>query len=116
MTNDARRKCILMTCVGICIRPKAPRPAIDIRYSTGQKRCQVCEIFLRWDAHRNTNIFCGIHDDEMSDFLNKAKEKVKEAAKETTDTITGQKDDASNLTDQAKEKAKEAKDPVTGDQ
>jgi F0F1-type ATP synthase membrane subunit b/b' len=51
----------------------------------------------------------------MSDFLNKAKEKVKEAAKETTDTITGQKDDASNLTDQAKEKAKEAKDPVTGD-
>jgi len=39
-----------MTCKGICIRHKAPRPAIGNRYSTGQKRCQVCEIFLKWDG------------------------------------------------------------------
>jgi F0F1-type ATP synthase membrane subunit b/b' len=66
--------------------------------------------------YRNVDIFCGIYDLEMSDFLNKAKEKAKEAAKEATDTITGQKDNASNLTDQAKEKAKEDKDTITGDQ
>ncbi len=47
MTNDAT---IIMTCKGICIRHKAPRPVIGNRYSTGQKRCQICEIFLRWDG------------------------------------------------------------------
>jgi hypothetical protein len=47
MTNDAR---IIMTCKGICVRHKAPRPVIGNRYSTGQKRCQVCEIFLKWDG------------------------------------------------------------------
>ena len=39
-----------MTCKGICIRHKAPRPVIGDRYSTGQKRCQVCEIFIKWDG------------------------------------------------------------------
>ncbi|MDQ6666697.1 MAG: hypothetical protein M3Y53_00550 [Thermoproteota archaeon] len=49
MTNDVR---IIMTCKGICIRHKAPRPhdSNGNRYSTGQKRCQICEIFLKWDA------------------------------------------------------------------
>jgi hypothetical protein len=47
MTNDAR---IIMTCNGICIRHKAPRPLIGNRYSTGQKRCQICEIFIKWDG------------------------------------------------------------------
>ena len=49
MTNDAR---IIMTCKGICIRHKAPRPhdSNGNRYSTGQKRCQICEIFLKWDG------------------------------------------------------------------
>ena len=40
-----------MTCKGICIRHKAPRPVNNgNRYSTGQKRCQVCEIFIKWDG------------------------------------------------------------------
>jgi hypothetical protein len=39
-----------MTCKGICIRHKAQKPPGTGRYSTGQKRCQVCEIFLRWDG------------------------------------------------------------------
>ena len=48
MKNDAK---IIMTCKGICIRHKASRPASNgNRYSTGQKRCQVCEIFLKWDG------------------------------------------------------------------
>ncbi|NAL76926.1 hypothetical protein DYY65_01525 [Nitrososphaera sp. AFS] len=39
-----------MTCKGICIRHKASKPVGSGRYSTGQKRCQVCEIFLKWDG------------------------------------------------------------------
>jgi hypothetical protein len=39
-----------MTCKGICIRHKAQKPVRSGRYATGQKRCQVCEIFIRWDG------------------------------------------------------------------
>jgi hypothetical protein len=39
-----------MTCKGICIRHKAQKPAGSVRYATGQKRCQVCEIFIKWDG------------------------------------------------------------------
>jgi uncharacterized Zn finger protein (UPF0148 family) len=37
-----------MTCKGICIHHKASG-----RYATGNKRCQVCEISLKWDG-----VFC----------------------------------------------------------
>ena len=37
-----------MTCKGICMRHKT-----SCRYVTGNKRCQVCEIFIKWDA-----LFC----------------------------------------------------------
>jgi predicted amidophosphoribosyltransferase len=40
-----------MSCKGICIRHRAQRPSGSFgRYATGQKRCQVCSIFLRWDG------------------------------------------------------------------
>jgi hypothetical protein len=39
-----------MVCKGICVRHKAVKPVATGRYSTGQKRCQVCEIFLKWDG------------------------------------------------------------------
>lgn len=39
-----------MVCKGICIRHKALKPVGDGRYAKGQKRCQVCEIFLNWDG------------------------------------------------------------------
>ncbi|MFZ0512833.1 MAG: hypothetical protein WAM14_14595 [Candidatus Nitrosopolaris sp.] len=41
-----------MVCKGICVRHKAMKPCGPTtgRYSTGQKRCQVCEIFLKWDG------------------------------------------------------------------
>jgi hypothetical protein len=39
-----------MTCKGICIRHKAQKPVGTGRYSTGQKRCQMCELFLRWEG------------------------------------------------------------------
>ena len=37
-----------MACKGICIRHKAQKPVGSGRYAAGQKRCQVCEIFLNW--------------------------------------------------------------------
>ena len=39
-----------MTCKGICILHKAQKPLGTGRYSTGQKRCQICEIYLKWDG------------------------------------------------------------------
>jgi len=39
-----------MVCKGICIRHKALKPVGHGRYGTGQRRCQICEIFLNWDA------------------------------------------------------------------
>jgi hypothetical protein len=39
-----------MVCKDICIRHKAHKPVGDGRYATGQKRCQVCEIFLNWNG------------------------------------------------------------------
>jgi hypothetical protein len=39
-----------MVCKGICVRHKANKPIGEGRYATGQKRCQVCEIFLNWNG------------------------------------------------------------------
>lgn len=39
-----------MTCKGICIRHKAQTPLGSGRYIMGQKRCQVCDIFMKWEA------------------------------------------------------------------
>ena len=37
-----------MVCKGICHRYKAKWYAREYRYANGQKRCNVCEIFLNW--------------------------------------------------------------------
>jgi len=37
-----------MTCKGICIRHEAARPADGYRYSNGQNRCRVCDLFIEW--------------------------------------------------------------------
>ena len=39
-----------MTCKGICIRHKAATPSSSSRYGSGQRRCQICEIFIKWDG------------------------------------------------------------------
>jgi hypothetical protein len=39
-----------MVCKGICARHKALKPLGIGRYSIGQKRCQICETFLKWDG------------------------------------------------------------------
>lgn len=38
-----------MTCKGICLRHRAQKPVGSGRYACGQKRCQGCEIFIKWD-------------------------------------------------------------------
>jgi hypothetical protein len=37
-----------MVCKGICERYKANRPKSGMRYKSGQKRCQICEIYIAW--------------------------------------------------------------------
>ena len=39
-----------MTCKGICARYKATTPASRGRYIHGQKRCQICEVFVVFDG------------------------------------------------------------------
>jgi uncharacterized Zn finger protein (UPF0148 family) len=40
-----------MTCRDICVRNKVGKPSFGQgRYATGQKRCQICEIFIQWDG------------------------------------------------------------------
>ena len=45
-----------MTCKGVCYRYKAHRPmpiSLGIsRYAAGQKRCQVCDMWIEWDGAR----------------------------------------------------------------
>jgi hypothetical protein len=42
-----------MACRGICIRHKAQKPLCSGRYVIGQKRCQLCDIFIEWN-----NLWC----------------------------------------------------------
>jgi hypothetical protein len=43
-----------MACNGVtCILYKAPRTPLVGRYFEGQKRCQICGIFIKWEG-----IFC----------------------------------------------------------
>ena len=41
-----------MSCNGVCERYRARRNhSIPSRYGEGQKRCSVCEIFIKWDEN-----------------------------------------------------------------
>ncbi len=38
-------------CIRNCIKYKARKPPLGTgRYAVGQKRCQMCEIFIHWDG------------------------------------------------------------------
>jgi len=39
-----------MTCKGICVRYKVQKPVGTGRYASGQRRCQICEIFIKWEG------------------------------------------------------------------
>ena len=38
-----------MKCKGICLRHRAQKQVDSGKSASGQKRCQVCEIFIKWD-------------------------------------------------------------------
>ena len=40
-----------MVCKGVCHRYKARWTSSQFRYANGQKRCNVCEIFLNWNGY-----------------------------------------------------------------
>ncbi len=40
-----------MVCKGICHRYKAKWGTQKYRYVSGQKRCNVCELFVNWDGY-----------------------------------------------------------------
>ena len=42
-----------MSCKGICIRYKAKKPNGVSRYQVGQKRCNICDVYLEWEG-----LFC----------------------------------------------------------
>jgi len=37
-------------CNGVCHRYKATKPASRGRYTSGQKRCNSCNVYLNWDS------------------------------------------------------------------
>lgn len=37
-------------CKNICLKYKASKPVLSGRYRQGQKRCQICEIFIKWEG------------------------------------------------------------------
>ena len=39
-----------MGCKGICLRHKARGAFLGGRYKNGQKRCQVCDLFIVWSG------------------------------------------------------------------
>jgi len=39
-----------MTCKGICDRHAAQKPLTQSRYAAGQKRCSICDIFIKYDG------------------------------------------------------------------
>jgi hypothetical protein len=66
-----------MTCKGICIRHKAHKPVGSGRYAAGQKRCQICEIFIKWDGLSCPCCGCRLRNGPRS-FKFKAKLRIKQ--------------------------------------
>jgi hypothetical protein len=50
---DVQQMYDLQRCKETCSRHKAMRPSTGLRYILGQKRCQVCQIFIIWEG-----LFC----------------------------------------------------------
>jgi hypothetical protein len=70
-----------MTCKGICIRHKANKPYCSGRYAAGQKRCQICDMYVKWGGLWCPCCGCRLRNGPRS-FKFKAKLRIKEKQKE----------------------------------
>ena len=42
----------IMACKNLCVNYKAKKPKNAQRYLSGQKRCFVCDLFIKWEGLR----------------------------------------------------------------
>ena len=103
-----------MTCKGICVRYKAQKPVGTGRYASGQRRCQICEIFIKWEG-----LWCPCCGYRLRTKPRNLKYKAKLRARVEADSIEAQanaetKSEVTEVTIKAKtKKAKTAKSKVS---
>jgi len=89
-----------MTCKGICVRYKAQKPVGTGRYASGQRRCQICEIFIKWEG-----LWCPCCGYRLRTKPRNLKYKAKLRARVEADSIEAE---AKTISDMEKELAAEA--------
>lgn len=102
-----------MTCKGICIRYKAQKPVGTGRYASGQRRCQICEIFIKWEG-----LWCPCCGYRLRTKPRNLKYKAKLRARVEADSMeaaaaTEIESEVQEVTVKAKSKAKTAKAKTT---
>ena len=90
-----------MTCKGICVRYKAQKPVGTGRYASGQRRCQICEIFIKWEG-----LWCPCCGYRLRTKPRNLKYKAKLRARVEADSIEAE---AKTIADMEKELAAEVK-------
>ena len=90
-----------MTCKGICVRYKAQKPVGTGRYASGQRRCQICEIFIKWEG-----LWCPCCGYRLRTKPRNLKYKAKLRARVEADSIEAE---AKSIESMEKELAAEAK-------
>jgi len=102
-----------MTCKGICVRYKAQKPVGTGRYASGQRRCQICEIFIKWEG-----LWCPCCGYRLRTKPRNLKYKAKLRARVEADSIEAQavadsKLEMEEVTIKVKSKAKTTKAKIT---
>ena len=90
-----------MTCKGIWVRYKAQKPVGTGRYASGQRRCQICEIFIKWEG-----LWCPCCGYRLRTKPRNLKYKAKLRARVEADSIEAE---AKSISDMEAELAAEAK-------
>ena len=102
-----------MTCKGICVRYKAQKPVGTGRYASGQRRCQICEIFIKWEG-----LWCPCCGYRLRTKPRNLKYKAKLRARVEADSIEAKsvaevQPEVEKIAVKAKSKAKTAKTKTT---
>ncbi len=102
-----------MTCKGICVRYKAQKPVGTGRYASGQRRCQICEIFIKWEG-----LWCPCCGYRLRTKPRNLKYKAKLRARVEADSMeaaasTEIESDVVEVTVKAKSKSKTSKAKIT---